>query len=94
MGGGEGKNIYDDLKRDLRGFPVEDFVRAYAKAYFEADVDSLKRLRALLGEEYKETGHPDAASPDAPVRSPLQPRPNLNSGAVALPMPQPKNSDQ
>jgi hypothetical protein len=31
-------NIYDDLERDLRGFPVGDYVRAFAKADLEADL--------------------------------------------------------
>jgi hypothetical protein len=77
----ERKGIYDDLKRDLHGFPVEDFVRAYFKAYLEADVETLKKLWKLLGADY-----PDAP-PDAPRGAHLKPRPNINSGAIALPMP-------
>jgi hypothetical protein len=92
--GEQRKNIYQDLERDLCGFPVEDFVRAYAKAYFEADVETLKKLRALLGEDYQDAADPDAGHPDSAVRSPLKPRPNLDFGAIALPMPQPDNTDQ
>jgi hypothetical protein len=77
----ERKSIYDDLKRDLRGFPVEDFVRAYCKAYLEADVETLRKLWKLLGADYPDT------PPDAPRSAPLKPRPSLNSGAIALPMP-------
>ena len=31
-----------------------------------------------------------ADEPDAPVRAPLKPKPNLRSGAVALPEPEPE----
>jgi hypothetical protein len=55
----EKKGIYDDLERDLCEFPVEDFVRAYAKAYFEEDVETLSKLRALLGEDSRDAGYPD-----------------------------------
>jgi hypothetical protein len=91
--GEERKGIYDDLKRDLRGFPVEDFVRAYAKAYLEADVETIKKLQELLRGDMSERSEPDAP-PDAPVGAPIKPRPNLNSGAIALPQPDPEISDQ
>jgi hypothetical protein len=81
----ERKSIYDDLKRDLHGFPVEDFVRAYFKAYLEADVEALRKLWKLLGANY-----PDAP-PDAPRGAPLRPRPNMNSGAIALSKPDDSN---
>lgn len=83
--GNERRNIYEGLERDLRGFPVGDFVRAYAKAYFEADVETLTKLNALLGEG--STASSDSGSGSADIRAPLKPRPNLNSGAVALPLP-------
>lgn len=85
----DGKDIYDDLKRDLRGFPVEDFVRAFAKAYLEADLETIRKLRELLGEDVPEDSAIDDSSggPDAPVRAPIKPRPHLNSGAIALPEP-------
>ena len=38
----EKKSIYDDLQRRLGNYPVNDFVRAYALAYFEADVETIK----------------------------------------------------
>jgi len=44
----EKKSIYDDLRPDLCGFPVEDFVRAYFKAYLEADVVTIRKLQELL----------------------------------------------
>jgi hypothetical protein len=87
------KTIYDDLQRDLGGFPVEDFVRAYAKAYLEADVETIKKLQELLIGEPSERGEPEAPDgPDAFVGAPIQPRPHLNSGAVALPKPDERES--
>jgi hypothetical protein len=80
------KNFYDDLKRDLHGFPVEDFVRAYLKAYLEADVEAIRKLQELLLGDIPERSEPDS-HPDAPVGAPIKPRPNLNSGAIALPEP-------
>ncbi|MGA9671193.1 MAG: hypothetical protein WBQ94_18430 [Terracidiphilus sp.] len=89
--GEETKNIYDDLKRDLRGFPVEDFVREYAKAYFEADMETIAKLQGLLTGTSPETGPIQGSSspgaPDAPVGKPVKPRPHINSGAMALPEP-------
>ena len=89
--GEERKSIYDDLKRDLRGFPVEDFVREFAKAYFEGDMETIRKLQGLLTGTSPEgspsgesTGH---AASDAPVGAPKKPRPHVNSGAVALPLP-------
>jgi hypothetical protein len=84
------KDFYDDLKRDLHGFPVEDFVRAYLKAYLEADVETIRRLQKLLLGDIPERSEPDShpdSHPDAPVGAPIMPRPNLNSGAIALPEP-------
>jgi hypothetical protein len=48
-------SIYEGLHQKLGGFPVGDFVRAYAKAYFEAEVKTIRKLRELLGvsSEYK-----------------------------------------
>lgn len=84
----ERKDIYNDLRRDLHGFPVEDFVRAYAKAYLEADVETIRKLQGLLIGDASENCDPEAPNePDAPIGSPIQPRPHLNSGAVALPEP-------
>jgi hypothetical protein len=86
--GGERRSIYDDLKRDLRGFSVEDFVRAYAKAYLEADVETIRKLQERLVDDASQHSDPGAPSePDAPIGAPIKPRPHLNSGAIALPEP-------
>ena len=89
--GEERKSIYDGLKRDLRGFHVEEFVREYAIAYFEADMETIMKLQGLLTGSSSETGVNDGPSgpgaPDAPVAKPVRPRPHLNSGAIALPEP-------
>lgn len=89
--GEERKSIYDDLKRDLRGFPVEDFIREYAKAYFEADIETIMKLQGMLTGASSESGAKEGPSgpgaPDAPVGEPVKPRPHLNSGAMALPEP-------
>jgi|HubBroStandDraft_1064217.scaffolds.fasta_scaffold503449_2 hypothetical protein len=89
--GEERKSIYDDLKRDLCGFPVEDFVREYAKAYFEADIETIKKLQGLLTGVSSEAGANEGSSepgaPDEPVGEPVKPRPHLNAGALALPRP-------
>jgi hypothetical protein len=82
----ERKNFYDDLERDLHGFPVEDFVRAYAKAYLEADRETIRKLQELLLGDISERSEPDTP-PDAPIGAPLKPRPSMNSGAIALPEP-------
>jgi len=89
--GDERKSIYDDLKRDLRGFPVEEFVREFAKAYFEGDMDTIVKLQGLLTGSSPEAspsgGSSGPAAPNAPVGARIKPRPGLNSGAVALPVP-------
>jgi hypothetical protein len=88
--GEERKSIYDDLERELRGFPVGDYVQAYAKAYFEADVETIRKLQELLLGNIAERTEPDpppSPSQDAPVGAPIKPRPHLNSGAVAVPLP-------
>ena len=86
----ERKSIYDDLERDLRGFPVADYVRAYAKAYLEADVETIGKLQELLLGDISKRSEPDTPPdmpPDTPIGAPNKPRPHLNSGAVALPEP-------
>jgi hypothetical protein len=82
----ERKGLYYDLKSDLHGFPVEDFVRAYLKAYLEADVEIIQKLQELLLGDISERSEPDPP-PVAPVGAPTKPRPSLNSGAIALPEP-------
>jgi hypothetical protein len=87
---GERKYLYEDLERDLRGFPVGDYVRAYAKAYLEGNLETIRKLEELLGDERSERGGIDPSQnmpPDAPIGAPKKPRPHLNSGAVALPEP-------
>jgi hypothetical protein len=82
----ERKSIYDDLRRDLHGFPVEDFVCAYFKAYLEADRETLRKLQELLLGNISERSEPDTP-PVAPIGAPIKPRPSLNSGVIALPEP-------
>jgi hypothetical protein len=84
----EKKSIYDELERDLRGFPVGDYVRAYAMAYLEGDLETIRKLQELLLGDISERSEPDTPPdmpPDAPIGAPKKPRPHLNSGAVALP---------
>jgi hypothetical protein len=83
----ERKGLYDDLKRGLRGFPVEDFVRAYFKAYLEADVETIRKLQELLLGDISERSEPDVP-PITPIGAHIKPRPGLNSGAIALPKPE------
>jgi len=83
--------IYDDLKKHLRSFPVEDFVRAYAKAYLEADTETITKLQQLLLGDIPDGSHPEPPPVD-PVGAPLKPRPNLNSGAVAFLLPDSSNN--
>ena len=84
--------MYADLKRSLNGFPVDDFVREYARAYFDGERETIRKLQELLlRQEISIDDSPDSAAPDALTGSPLKPGPHLNSGAVALP--EPDNSD-
>lgn len=87
--GEERRNIYDDLQRKLGAYPADDFVRAYLKAYLEADLETIKKLQELLLGDLADA--PDStgpSEPDAVVGAPIKPRPHLNSGAVALPGPE------
>ena len=87
--------LYEGLQRRLGGYPVDDFVRACAKAYLEADVESIRKLQQfLLGKDLLLDDDMDSGGPDALVGAPLKPRPNLNSGAIALPEPEPERFDQ
>jgi hypothetical protein len=91
----ERKSIYEDLERDLRGFPVRDYVRAYAKAYLEGDLETIRKLEGLLLGDTSERSGTDTSPdmpPDAPIGAPKKPRPHLNSGAVALPEPNHKDT--
>jgi hypothetical protein len=85
------KSIYEDLEKRLNGFPVDDFLREYAKAYFEVDIETIRKLQELLlRQEISIDDFPhssDSGAPDALKGAPLKPRPHLNSGAVALPEP-------
>ncbi|MFZ1084054.1 MAG: hypothetical protein WAN35_03710 [Terracidiphilus sp.] len=88
-------SIYEGLHQKLGSFPVGDFVRAYAKAYFEADVETIKKLRELLGLSSKYIEPEDRGEPDARIGAPILTLPNLNSGAIAFPLPndpEPDNS--
>ena len=72
----------------MNGFPLDDFVREYAKAYFDADIETIRKLQELLlRQEISIDDSPDSGAPDASNAAPLKPRPHLNSGAVALPEP-------
>jgi hypothetical protein len=88
---GERKKSIYDLERRLNGLPLDDFVREYAKAYFEADIDTIRKLQQLLLRQeisIDDLSHsPDSEAPDALKGAPLKPRPHLNSGAIALPEP-------
>jgi len=86
------EGFYDGLRRDLHGFPVEDFVQAYFKAYLDADVETIRKLQGLLLGDISERSEPDMP-PDAPVGAPIKPRPSLNSGAIALPEPHQPDSE-
>jgi hypothetical protein len=48
--------------------------------------EELQRATGIAG------GEPSSNHPGAPVRAPLKPKPNLRSGAVALPEPEPEES--
>jgi hypothetical protein len=85
--------LYEGLQRRLVGYPVDDFVRAYFKAYLEADVETIRKLQELLLGDISERSEPDAP-PDAPIGAPIKPRPHLNSGTIALPIPEPEQSDK
>lgn len=79
-------SIYGDLARRLNGFQVDDFVREYAKAYLDADTETLKKLQELLLQrEISNDDSPDSGEQDSLAGAPLTPRPHLNSGAVAPP---------
>jgi len=72
----------------LNGFPVDEFVREYAKAYLDGDVETIRKLQELLfHREISLDEFPDSGTPDASVGAPRKPRPHLNSGAAALPEP-------
>jgi hypothetical protein len=87
--------LYEGLQRRLGGYPVDDFVRAYAKAYLEADVETIRKLQELLlGKDLLLDDDMDSGGPDALIGAPLKPRPNPNAGAVTLPEPEPEESDQ
>jgi hypothetical protein len=87
--------LYEGLQRRLSGYPVDDFVRAYAKAYLEADIGTIRKLQEfLLGKDLLRDDDTDSGGPDALVGAPLKPRPNLNAGAIALPEPEPAESGQ
>jgi hypothetical protein len=85
---GERKKSIYDLERRLNGLPLDDFVREYAKAYFEADIDTIRKLQQLLlRQEISIDDSPHSGAPEAWKAAPLSSRPHLNSGTVALPEP-------
>lgn len=81
-------SIYDDLQRRLGRYSVDDFVRAYAKAYLEADTETIRKLQEFLLRVTSENSGPeDLSGPDVFIAAPIQPRPHLNFGTVAVPEP-------
>jgi hypothetical protein len=94
MSGERIPTIYGELQRRLGSFPVGDFVREYAKAYLEADVETIKKLRELLGVSSASIEPEDHGEPGARIGAPILPRPLLNSGAVALPHPSDPEADR
>jgi len=90
---GREKSIYADLARRLNGFHVDDFVREYAKAYLDGDRATLRKLQELLlRQEIPSDDFPESGTQDSLTGAPKNPRPHVNSGAVALPVPD-ENSD-
>jgi len=75
------KSIYADLEKRLNGFPVDDFVREYAKAYLDADVETIQKLQTLILDREVQQGDDgsDSGEPDALRGAPRKPRPHLNS---------------
>jgi hypothetical protein len=89
------KTIYDGLQSKLGAYPVDDFVRAYLRAYLEADIDTIKKLQALLLGDLTDSTDPTGHNePDAPIGAPIQPRPHLNSGAITLPEPEERHTNE
>lgn len=83
------KSVYEDLKRRLNGFPVDDFVREYARAYFDGNRETIRKLQELLLRQgISLDDFPSTDAPDSFKGAPLKPRPHLNSGAVTLPLPE------
>ena len=70
-----------------------DFVREYAKAYFEADIETIRKLQELLlRQEISIDDSADSGAPGTLTGAPIKPSPHLNSGAAALPEPATKLS--
>lgn len=71
-------------RRDKRKHEAEELnqltMDEVARADAEAEATLPRRDRPALGE------------PDAPVNAPLKPKPNLRSGAIALPEPEPEDA--
>src|SRR5439155_23740206 len=67
----------DKRKRKAKKQTLREDIRAIEKA----------ALAKLSGSE-----PPILGEPDAPVHAPLKPKPNLRSGAIALPQPEPEDA--
>jgi hypothetical protein len=90
---GKSKSIYADLAERLHGFSVDEFVREYARAYFDGDRETLRKLQELLlHQEISNDDSPNSGTQDSMIGVPSKPRPHMNSGAIALPEPD-ENSD-
>jgi hypothetical protein len=80
------RSIYTELESRLKGFPVDEFVRAYAKAYLEADLETIYKLQELiLGPKVEGEDDPDFNGPDSSITAPKKPRPHfeLRCGCIA-----------
>jgi hypothetical protein len=85
MGKGRDKWRRNAKKLGKRTKEEEEIVRA-----IEAEVEyRLKRIRKRSSSS-PPSDPPVLDEPDAPVRAPLKPRPNLRSGAVAVSEPEPE----
>ena len=84
---GKGRDKRRRKARDLgrRTREEEQIVRACEAE----DERRLGRLARRSG-RHRPSDPPVLGEPDAPVRAPLKPRPNLRSGAIALPEPEPE----
>ena len=67
-------------KRRREAEELNQLTMEVARAYAEAEARLPRRDPPALGE------------PDAPVNAPIKPKPNLRSGAIALPEPEPEDA--
>ena len=65
--------------------------RREAEELNQLTMDEVRRAYAEAEARLPRRDPPAPGEPDAPVNAPLKPRPNLRSGAVALPEPEPED---